>query len=216
MSRNFRRDSFFIASMIATLFVSATFTGCAKDGFEDPFGSQLDSPSMAAARQEILQQSPRPTIQQTSFEAQIPDPKWHDSLNSAIAEAKMTNKLILADFTGSDWCHFCVKLDDEIFSKPEFKAWANDNVVLLKIDFPKRTQLPPQIRKQNEMLKSRYQISAYPTVLLMDVEGNVRAKMAYERGKSASQWVQIAEARLQHNASRTQSIATRPNVPNLR
>ena len=128
----------------------------------------------------------------------------------------MTNKLILADFTGSDWCHFCVKLDDEIFSKPEFKAWANDNVVLLKIDFPKRTQLPPQIRKQNEMLKSRYQISAYPTVLLMDVEGNVRAKMAYERGKSASQWVQIAEARLQHNASRTQSIATRPNVPNLR
>jgi len=210
------RSDFFVAFIIVASLAIATFVGCARDSVENPFASRFDAPALAAARRDVLEQSPKPTIQQTSFEAEIPDPKWHDSLSTAIAAAKMNNKLILADFTGSDWCHYCVKLKDEIFSTSEFKAWADDNVVLLEIDFPKRTQLPQAIQRQNDMLKSRYEISSYPTVLLLDIEGNVKAKLGYENGKSAAQWVQLAESRLMQNDSRIRSIATRPGAQNIR
>ena len=100
--------------------------------------------------------------------------------------------------------------------KPEFKAWASDNVVLLEIDFPKRTQLPPEIQKQNDMLQSQFNISSYPTVLLLDAEGNVRAKMGYERGKSPSQWVQLAESRLQQNNVNANPVARGQSSTKLR
>ena len=137
----------------------------------------------------------------------IAEPVWHDSFADAVAEARTNDKLILADFTGSDWCHWCVKLKEDIFSKPEFKDWANANVVLLEVDYPKRTQQTAAIQQQNQMLKSRYNISSYPTILLLDTAGNVRAKMGYENGKSAAQWCQIAESRLSENNTQTRTAS---------
>ena len=59
------------------------------------------------------------------------DGKWLDSFDEAIKESKKTGKPILANFTGSDWCGWCIRLDKEVFSKSEFKEWADKNVVLL-------------------------------------------------------------------------------------
>ena len=200
---------------IIALLVSATLSGCAKDA-KGPFASLQDQTSpYAEAQRGISDNPPQPTIQQTAYEAQVPDPVWHDSLNTAISEAKAKDKLVLVNFTGSDWCHFCVKLKDEVFNKQDFKNWAMDNVVLLEIDSPKRKQLPAAIKEQNQMLKSRFNISSFPTVLMLDAEGNVKAKMGYEKGKSPAQWVQLAESRLQQSASRT-NVARGQNGLNLR
>jgi protein disulfide-isomerase len=205
-------------SLLAMLLLSVfgATLGCAKDSTRNVVSDFFEPPSSRAI-DEIELQPPRatntlgnsPKIQQASFEAQIPEPQWLTSLPQAISQAQSENKLILMDFTGSDWCHFCVKLKDEIFDTPEFKAWAGSNVVLLELDYPKRSQLPPQIQQQNQMLKSRYSISSYPTVILADVEGNVKAKMGYQNGQSPAQWVQMAEARLQEANTGSARIANR-------
>ena len=202
--------------LIAALLVSATLSGCARDGAISPVDNAFEYASPYAEVERNLEQASGATIQQTAYESAVVDPVWHDSLSTAIAEAKSNNKLILANFTGSDWCHFCVKLKDEVFKTPDFKAWASDNVVLLEVDFPKRTQLPPEVQRQNDMLQSRFNISSYPTVLLLDAGGNVRAKMGYERGKSSSQWVQLAEARLQQNVGNANPVAHGQSSTKLR
>jgi len=204
--------------VIILLLICAMTTGCAKDSSNNPLGELFEPPtSRLIDEMEPRSQAPaEQTIQRTSYEAQIKEPQWLTSLPEAIAEAQSENKLILLDFTGSDWCHYCVKLKKEIFEKSEFKAWASDNVVLLELDYPRGSQLPPRIQQQNEMLKSRYAISSYPTVLLVDVEGNVKAKMAYQNGQSPSQWVQMAEARLQKANSDSARIADRPNTTQYR
>ncbi|PIQ15370.1 MAG: thioredoxin, partial [Flavobacteriales bacterium CG18_big_fil_WC_8_21_14_2_50_32_9] len=74
---------------------------------------------------------------------------WEVDVNKAYEISKKTGKPILANFTGSDWCGWCIKLKNEVFIKDEFKTWAKDNVVLLELDFPRRFQLPEEIKQQN-------------------------------------------------------------------
>ena len=80
-------------------------------------------------------------------------------------EAKANNKLLLLDFTGSDWCGWCIKLNKEVFSKPEFKDYANKNLVLMEVDFPRGKSQGSDIKKQNEGLAQQYQIEGFPTAL---------------------------------------------------
>ena len=119
---------------------------------------------------------------------------WHDSLPAAVAESRRSGKPILADFTGSDWCHWCVKLKSDVFAKPEFQSWARDNVVLLELDYPKNGHPDPEIAQQNEALKNKYRISSYPTVLILDADGNKLGKMGYQ--KDAGQWIEGAEQQI--------------------
>src|SRR5215203_3903781 len=80
---------------------------------------------------------------------------WGDDYNKALAQAKAEKKLVLMDFTGSDWCSWCMKLDKEVFSKPDFKTFAKDNLVLLTVDFPNK-KLSRKLEKQNEELKTQF------------------------------------------------------------
>lgn len=119
---------------------------------------------------------------------------WHESYEVARAESERTGKPILADFTGSDWCQWCVKLRQDVFDQPEFENWARENVVLLELDYPRRGMQSPEIKKQNEMLKQKYAISSYPTVLLIDPNGSQIGKMGYM--KNPSEWISAADAQL--------------------
>ena len=94
---------------------------------------------------------------------------WLVKIEDAYAESQRTGKPILANFTGSDWCHWCKKLDKAVFIHKEFKDWANKNVVLLELDYPRRKQIPNQIRQQNSDLQRAFGISGYPTVWLFDL-----------------------------------------------
>jgi protein disulfide-isomerase len=107
---------------------------------------------------------------------------WLTSLADAQQQAKARQKLLLLDFTGSDWCGWCIKLDREIFSKPEFKEYANKNLVLLEVDFPQRKQLPPELVAQNERLAVQYRIQGFPTILVLDSEGKPVGALGYTPG----------------------------------
>jgi len=82
----------------------------------------------------------------SSLQAQ--EAKWYSDFDEAAKISKKTNKPILANFTGSDWCGWCIRLDKEVFSKKEFQKWADENVVLLTVDFPRRKKLPLTLRNR--------------------------------------------------------------------
>ena len=96
---------------------------------------------------------------------------WLTDYKKAQEEAKTGNKLLLLNFTGSDWCGWCIKLDRDVFSKPEFKDYASKNLVLLTIDFPRAKQLPADVRRQNEELASQYQVQGFPTIVILNGAG---------------------------------------------
>lgn len=113
---------------------------------------------------------------------QAAKPGWLTSYEKAQREAEAGNKLLLMDFTGSDWCGWCIALDKEIFSKQEFKEYASKNLVLLEIDFPRAKQMPAETVAQNRHLAMQYQIQAFPTVVVLDGKGRVLANLGYMRG----------------------------------
>jgi protein disulfide-isomerase len=75
----------------------------------------------------------------------------------------------MANFTGSDWCGWCKRLTASVFSKEEFKQWADENVVLLELDFPRRKQIPAKYRQQNMNLQKAFKITGYPTIWVFDL-----------------------------------------------
>ncbi|MBL8738822.1 MAG: thioredoxin family protein [Planctomycetes bacterium] len=120
---------------------------------------------------------------------------WLTKFEEAKALAAKENKFVLADFTGSDWCGWCIKLKEEVFSKPEFATWAKDNVVLLELDFPRNTELPAELKEQNDKLAAEYKIEGYPTILLLDATGAEIARLGYAKGGPAA-WTKKADEAL--------------------
>ncbi len=97
---------------------------------------------------------------------------WVTNLDQAYEMSKKTGKPIMANFTGSDWCGWCKRLTAAVFSQPDFKAWADKNVVLLELDYPRGKSLPDQIKQQNSNLQQAFQVSGYPTVWVFDLDKN--------------------------------------------
>ena len=111
---------------------------------------------------------------------------WLTSFDDAKAEAAKRKVPILADFSGSDWCGWCIKLDREVFSKSEFKEYAGANLVLLMVDFPRSKEQSAEVKKQNSKLSDQYQIEGFPTVLLLDAQGKELARTGYQPGGAAA------------------------------
>ena len=95
---------------------------------------------------------------------------WLTNLDEAYALSKKTGKPILANFTGSDWCGWCKKLTASVFVHDEFKQWAEKNVVLLELDYPRRKQLPENIKIQNQNLQQAFHVGGYPTIWVFDLD----------------------------------------------
>jgi protein disulfide-isomerase len=96
---------------------------------------------------------------------------WSTDYKKAQNEARASHKLVLINFTGSDWCGYCIQLDRAILSQPQFKDYANRNLILLEIDFPRRKPQSVEVRKQNQELAERYQVEGFPTLVVLDGEG---------------------------------------------
>lgn len=105
---------------------------------------------------------------------------WLVDLDEAYQISQKTGKPIMANFTGSDWCGWCKRLTANVFSKPQFKKWAEDNVVLLELDFPRRKQLPDDIRQQNYSLQQAFKVRGYPTVWVFNLEKDANDRFAIE------------------------------------
>ncbi len=116
--------------------------------------------------------------------------RWLVDYAKARDVAKQLKRPLLIDFTGSDWCGWCVKLEEEVFTRKEFQTWAKERVVLLKIDFPRRTPLPPLVAATNQKLAQQFAVSGYPTVLLVDPESETSLrKWGYFAG-GPQKWVE--------------------------
>jgi protein disulfide-isomerase len=102
-----------------------------------------------------------------------------EQAKKAAAEKKLP---ILMDFSGSDWCIWCKRLDSEVFTQKAFKDYAKDNLVLFMADFPMRSKQSEELRKQNIKLQSSYRVAGYPTVILVDAQGQETARTGYEKG----------------------------------
>ena len=110
------------------------------------------------------------------------DATWITDVAKAQAQAKTEKKLVLLDFTGSDWCGWCIRLNKEVFSKPEFAEYAKKNLVLVEVDFPKRKQLGEEQKKANGALAAKYEIRGYPTLIVLDGSGQKVGKLDYMEG----------------------------------
>lgn len=101
---------------------------------------------------------------------------WSDNFKESLAKAKTEKKLLLAEFTGSDWCPPCKKQAAEVFSQQEFKDYAARNLVLVELDYPRSKPLSDAVKAQNQELKTKYAIRGYPTVVMLDGEGKELAR----------------------------------------
>jgi thioredoxin-related protein len=96
---------------------------------------------------------------------------WLNDYKKAQQEATGTNKFLLLDFTGSDWCGWCRKFDKEIWSQPQFRDYARENLVLVEVDFPRAKAQSVELRKQNQELAQQYQVQGFPTIVVLNGNG---------------------------------------------
>lgn len=107
---------------------------------------------------------------------------WQTNLETALQKAKTENKAVLVNFTGSDWCQWCFKLSDEVFSQKEFAAYAEKNLILVKVDFPRKIEQDMETKVYNQQLAQKYGIQGFPTILLFNQYGQPVAKTGYQPG----------------------------------
>jgi len=96
---------------------------------------------------------------------------WLNDYKKAQQEARASNKFLLLDFTGSDWCGWCKRFDKEILSQSQFQDYARENLVLVELDFPRTKPQSPELRRQNQELANQYQVQGFPTIVVLNGDG---------------------------------------------
>lgn len=119
--------------------------------------------------------------------------EWTEDFPAAKAQAKASDKDLLLDFTGSDWCPPCQALDEEVFSTSVFLEQAPNDFVLVKLDFPNNVPQSEALVNQNKALASKYNIEGFPTILLADADGKPYAQTGYRPGGAESYLKHIDE-----------------------
>jgi len=126
---------------------------------------------------------------------------WLTDLDKAQSQAKTEKKLVLMDFTGSDWCGYCKMLEKEVFSTPQFSNWAKKYLVLVTVDFPHQTPLSAAVKSQNAELAKKYPAHGYPTIVVTDADGKMLAtKVGYSPGTGAAKYIADLEAEITKSA----------------
>jgi thioredoxin-related protein len=126
---------------------------------------------------------------------------WTSDFEAAKKQAAGSKKDLLINFTGSDWCGWCIKLVDEVFKHDAFKDGVKDTFVLVELDFPKdKTKVSDEVRAQNEKLNEKYGIEGFPTILLTDADGRPYASTGYQKGGPEKYVAHLNELRAKRTA----------------
>jgi thioredoxin-related protein len=132
---------------------------------------------------------------------------WSSNFAAAQKEAAESKKDLLIDFTGSDWCGWCIKLNKEVFSQDPFKVGVKDKFVLVELDYPQdKSKLSAETLKQNQELAKKYPVGGYPTLLLVDADGKPFASTGYQEGGPEAYVKHLDELRAK-KAARDESFA---------
>ncbi len=102
---------------------------------------------------------------------------WQTDLPQAQARAREENKLVMLNFTGSDWCQACEKFQKRVLSKSEFIEYARTNLVAVEVDFPEKKKLSDEQTKANDALAREYKVEGYPTIVILNSEGKKLASL---------------------------------------
>ena len=135
---------------------------------------------------------------------------WSSDFEAAKIQASESKKDLLLDFTGSDWCSWCMKLNDEVFKLEPFKTGVKDSFVLVELDFPKdkeKAKLSDATQKQNAELVKKYAVQGYPTILLCDAGGRPYAATGYKDGGAEKYVAHLNELRA-NKTKRDEALAT--------
>jgi thioredoxin-related protein len=124
------------------------------------------------------------------------DLTWLTDVPKAEQQAKAGNKLVLLDFTGSDWCGWCMKLDKDTFEQTEFEDYAAKNLVLVQLDYPQHKEQSDDLKSANAALAKKYEIDGYPTLIALKPDGTVAWKqVGYLEGGPKALIAQLDEAK---------------------
>ncbi len=134
-----------------------------------------------------------------SITLQAQELKWHTDVSDAAKISLETKKPMMMFFTGSDWCGWCIRLQKEVFHTEEFKKWANKNVVLVELDFPRKKELPEDLKQQNLQLQQMFGVTGFPTIWFVNpqqkegkkVNLDALGNMGYQAGGPAK-WTETA------------------------
>ena len=99
--------------------------------------------------------------------------EWMTDLEAAKAKAAAENKAVLIDFTGSDWCGWCIRLRKQVLDTPAFETYAKDKFVLMEVDVPNNPKFDPELRKRNEQLCEQFSVDGFPTIMVITPQGEV-------------------------------------------
>ena len=135
----------------------------------------------------------------SSLFSQVQKLTWHTDLEKAIEISTKEKKNLMLFFTGSDWCGLCIRLQKEVFYKPEFIEWANKNVILVDIDFPRnKINQTAEIQNQNNLLQQQFGVQGYPTIHFVrpeKIDGRINLASLGQTGyRAGGPPVWIAEA----------------------
>lgn len=136
---------------------------------------------------------------------------WLTDLDQAKAVAAKEKKAILVDFTGSDWCSWCIRLKKEFFDQKGFEVAAKD-FVFVELDFPRGKQQDPAVKAKNESLAKQFNIQGFPTVLLLSAEGKAFAQTGYEEGGAANYLKSLAKFLKDNNAAGVKKFAAKADA----
>lgn len=107
---------------------------------------------------------------------------WATDYEASLAAAQASGRLVLLNFTGSDWCVWCQRLREQILSQKPFLDYARERLVLVEVDFPEAAGQPASLKAQNQALKERYAVTGYPTVIFADADGRELGRTGYMQG----------------------------------
>lgn len=125
---------------------------------------------------------------------------WETDFKKASSAARTSGKYILLDFSGSDWCGWCMKLEKEVFNKDDFKDFARENLVCVLVDFPRYKKQSEKLKQQNWELAKKYGIRGYPTIIILSPEGELVGMTGYLQGGSRMYAQHLKEIIVKHKA----------------
>ncbi len=138
-------------------------------------------------------------------EESYPPEGWITDINKAITIAEDEDKRILMNFTGSDWCGWCIRLKDEVFISDSFRDYAEDNLVLLFLDFPGGIPLSKGQQRQNQLIAQNLGIRGYPTIMVFEADLTPRLQTGYI-GASPDEYVEHLESEVNISPSQAQTM----------
>jgi len=101
---------------------------------------------------------------------------------AALRKARAENKVVMLDFTGSDWCGWCMRLKSEVFDQPQFARFSQASLILVEVDFPRHKALAPVEQAANMALSRQFKIEGYPSIVVLNAAGKELGRTGYLPG----------------------------------